>query len=168
MHIMTVCLGNICRSPAAEAVLVKRLAEAGLDHVRVSSAGTADYHVGERPHPTSQAEGERRGYAFPTRAAQLEPADLQGADLVVVMDGANEQDVLALARRPEDARKVVRLGAFAPDAADGVRDVPDPWGRTEVAYVEMYDQIEEAVEALVTAIADGTLGQILDRQRAVS
>jgi len=92
MHIMTVCLGNICRSPAAEAVLVKRLAEAGLDHVRVSSAGTADYHVGERPHPTSQAEGERRGYAFPTRAAQLEPADLVDVDTGVDVDAGADVD----------------------------------------------------------------------------
>lgn len=168
MHIMTVCLGNICRSPAAEAVLVRRLSEAGLDHVRVSSAGTADYHVGESPHPTSRAEGERRGYAFTTRAAQLEPSDLERADLVVVMDEANERDVRALARRPDDVRKVVRLGAFAPDAGEGVLDVPDPWGRPDVAYLEMYDQIEEAVDALVAAIADGTLGQVLDRQQAAS
>ncbi|HSP60298.1 MAG TPA: low molecular weight protein-tyrosine-phosphatase [Ornithinimicrobium sp.] len=167
MHIMTVCLGNICRSPAAEAVLLRRLSEAGLDHVRVSSAGTADYHVGERPHPTSQAEGERRGYAFTTRAAQLEPSDLARADLVVVMDQANEEDVRALVRRPEDARKVVRLGAFAP-GEDGVQDVPDPWGRPDAAYVQMYDQIEEAVDALVAAIADGTLPQILDRHRVSS
>jgi protein-tyrosine phosphatase len=168
MHIMTVCLGNICRSPAAEAVLVRRLSEAGLDDVQVSSAGTADYHVGERPHPTSRAEGERRGYELTTRAAQLEPVDLERADLVVVMDEANEQDVRALARRAEDVRKVVRLGVFAPDTEEGVHDVPDPWGRPEVAYVEMYDQIERAVDVLVAAIADGSLEQVLDRHRAAS
>lgn len=168
MRIMTVCLGNVCRSPAAEAVLVRRLSEAGLHHVQVSSAGTADYHVGERPHPTSRAEGERRGYEFRTRSAQLVPSDLERADLVLVMDGANERDVRALASRPEDVRKIVRLGVFAPGAEAGVRDVPDPWGRPDVAFAQMYDQIEEAVDAVVAAIADGTLERVLARREVAS
>ena len=60
MRIMTVCLGNICRSPAAEAVLARKLEEAGLDDIEVLSAGTADYHIGKPPHHESQAEGSQR------------------------------------------------------------------------------------------------------------
>ncbi|WP_151525937.1 low molecular weight protein-tyrosine-phosphatase [Serinicoccus kebangsaanensis] len=164
MHIMTVCLGNICRSPAAEAVLLARLEEAGVDDVTVSSAGTADYHVGERPHPRSMAEGESRGYAFTTRGAQFEPDDFDTADLVVVMDSANEEDVLALARTPEDEAKVVRLGAFGSDG--DARDVPDPWGQAEEAYVAMYDQIEDAVSGLVAAIDEDRVGEVVAAQRA--
>ncbi|MFK5635064.1 low molecular weight protein-tyrosine-phosphatase [Ornithinimicrobium sp. LYQ103] len=160
MRIMTVCLGNICRSPAAEAVLVRRLAEAGLDHVSVSSAGTADYHVGERPHPTSVAEGERRGYVFSTRGAQFEPEDFDRADLVVAMDSSNEAELVALARTPQDRSKIVRLGAFAPDTTDGILDVPDPWGEPDHAYVAMYDQIEDAVDGLVRALRDGTVHEV--------
>lgn len=165
MHIIAVCLGNICRSPAAEAVLIRRLEEAGLEHVTVSSAGTADYHVGERPHPESRAEGERRGYAFTTRGAQFDAADFEGADLVLAMDSGNEADLLSLARTPAEAADVVRLGAFAPDAGDGVRDIPDPWGMPREAYVAMYDQIEDAVAGLVAAIAQDRVGEVVAAQR---
>lgn len=160
MHIMTVCLGNICRSPAAEAVLVRRLEQAGLDEVTVSSAGTADYHVGETPHPESVAEGESRGYAFTSRGAQFAPEDFDRADLVLVMDSSNLADVLALARTPQDEAKVVRLGAFAGDDGE-VLDVPDPWGLPREAYVAMYDQVEDAVAGLVAALEAGTVDEVL-------
>jgi protein-tyrosine phosphatase len=165
MHIMTVCLGNICRSPAAEAVLVHRLREAGLDGVTVSSAGTSDYHLGKPPHAMSSAEGEARGYAFTSVGAQFAVEDFDAADLILVMDGANEADVRALARSTDDETKVVRLGAFASDVAErGVRDVPDPYGLPESAFVSMYDQIEDAVDGLVRAVKDGRLEQVVEAE----
>jgi protein-tyrosine phosphatase len=167
MHIMTVCLGNICRSPAAEAVLVHRLREAGLDDVTVSSAGTSDYHLGKPPHAMSSAEGEARGYAFTSVGAQFAVEDFDAADLILVMDGANEADVRALARDADDETKVVRLGAFASDVAErGVREVPDPYGLPESAFVSMYDQIEDAVDGLVRAVKDGTLEQVVEAEHA--
>lgn len=166
MRIMTVCLGNICRSPAAEAVLVRKLEEAGLDHVEVMSAGTADYHVGQHPHEMSVDEGERRGYAFTTRGIQFEAPHFDRADLILAMDASNEADILGLVRSDEDRAKVVRLGAFASDVADGLRDVPDPWGHPEPAYVSMYDQIEDAVDGLVTALREDSLEDVLARHRA--
>lgn len=168
MRILTVCLGNICRSPAAEAVLIHALEEAGLDDVTVTSAGTADYHVGERPHRPSVAEGERRGYTFGTRGIQFEADHFDRADLILAMDATNEADVLALAPTPQDAAKVVRLGAFASDAGDGLRDVPDPWGQPDAAYVEMYDQIEDAVHGLVRALQEDSLEEILAEHRSGS
>ncbi|HRO95385.1 low molecular weight protein-tyrosine-phosphatase [Citricoccus sp.] len=169
MHLMTVCLGNICRSPAAEAVLVHRLREAGLDDVTVSSAGTSDYHLGEPPHVMSSTEGEARGYAFTSVGAQFAVEDFDTADLILVMDAANDRDVRALARGADDERKVVRLGAFARDVAGrGVRDVPDPYGLPESAFVSMYDQIEDAVDGLVRSLRDGTLQQVLDTRCAGS
>ena len=162
---MTVCLGNICRSPAAEAVLLRRLEEAGLTDVTVTSAGTADYHVGSRPHHLSVAEGEGRGYAFSSVALQFVADHFDEVDLVLVMDSSNEADVLALARTPQDAAKVVRLGAFAAGASGGVQDVPDPWGQPREAYARMYDQIEDAVDGLVRAIQDGTVEQVVAARR---
>lgn len=161
---MTVCLGNICRSPAAEAVLVHRLERAGLDHITVSSAGTADYHVGSAPHELSRAEGEDRGYLFETVGAQFTAADFETADLILVMDESNGEDVRAVARTAGERARVVPLGAFAPDAADtGARAVPDPYGHPRKAFVAMYDQIEEAVDGLVSALQDGTVEQIVER-----
>ncbi len=166
MRIMTVCLGNICRSPAAESVLIRKLEEAGLDDVTVTSAGTADYHVGSRPHHLSVEEGEGRGYTFGSVAAQFAAEHFDDVDLVLAMDISNEEDILALARTPEDRAKVVRLGAFAGDAAEGVRDVPDPWGLPRDAYERMYDQIEDAVDGLVQALQDGTVEDVVAAQHA--
>lgn len=166
MRIMTVCLGNICRSPAAEAVLLRTLEAAGLTDVTVTSAGTADYHVGKGPHELSVAEGEGRGYAFGSVALQFGVDHFDEADLILAMDSANEADILALARTPEDRAKVVRLGAFASGTDAGVLDVPDPWGLPRQAYVSMYDQIENAADGLVRAIQDGTLAQVLEARRA--
>lgn len=167
MRIMTVCLGNICRSPAAEAVLVHELEQAGLDHVTVTSAGTAPWHVGSRPHEMTIEEGELRGYAFDTVGIQFLPELFDEADLVLAMDSSNEQDILALARTPQDAAKVVRLGAFASDAAAGVRDVPDPYNGPREGYTSMYDQIEDAVAGLVRALQEDSLEQVLAEHRSV-
>ena len=167
MRIMTVCLGNICRSPAAEAVLVRKLEEAGIDDVEVLSAGTADYHIGKPPHHESQAEGELRGYSFTSTAAQFAVEHFDDADLILAMDTSNEDDILALARTPQDEAKVVRLGAFAGDAGGSVRDVPDPWGLPREAYVSMYDQIEDAGDGLVAAIKDGTVGEVAAAQHTL-
>lgn len=164
MHIMTVCLGNICRSPAAEAVLVRKLEEAGVDGVTVTSAGTADYHVGKRPHPDSIAEGKGRGYVFTSVAQQFAADHFADADLIIAMDTANEADILALTQNPEDKAKVVRLGAFASTAGDQVLNIPDPWGLPREAYIRMYDQIEDAVDGLVRAIRDRTVEEIVAAQ----
>lgn len=161
---MTLCLGNICRSPAAEAVLIRKLDEAGLDDVTVTSTGTADYHLGARPHHLSMEVGEERGYTFGSVAAQFAADRFDDVDLVLAMDSANEEDALALARTPQDRAKVVRLGVFAGDAHEGVRDVPDPWGMPRDAYERMYDQIEEAVDGLVRAIQDGTVEEVVAAQ----
>lgn len=164
MHIVTVCLGNVCRSPAAEAVLVREIMAAGIDDVTVSSAGTADYHLGKRPHHESIAEGEGRGYVFTSVAQQFAADHFADADLILAMDSANEADILALAQRPEDKAKVVRLGAFASSIDDGVLDVPDPWGLPREVYVRMYDQIEDAVAGLVRAIQDDTVHDLVAAQ----
>jgi protein-tyrosine phosphatase len=167
MHIMTVCLGNVCRSPAAEAVLLGALEDAGLEGVTVSSAGTAGYHVGSPPHHHSVAEGEGRGYVFDSVGRQFVADDFDEADLVLAMDSSNEADLLALARTPEDEAKVVLLGAFATDPDAGVLDVADPWGLPQEAYVRMYDQIEDAVRGLVRAIREGTVHDVAAARRAV-
>ena len=156
MRIMTVCLGNICRSPAAEAVLRRKLAEAGLDDVEVTSAGTADYHVGEQPHELTRAVGTDLGYEFTTVGAQFRPEDLDEQDLVLVMDESNLADVRALVADPEVEAKVRMFGEFASDVESaGVREVPDPWGNPRPVFEEMYRQIEDAADGVVAAVRDG-------------
>ena len=113
MRIMTVCLGNICRSPAAEAVLNRKLAEAGLHDVEVTSAGTSDEHVGARPHHLTREVGGELGYEFPTVGVQLSADLVDEADLILVMDEANLADARRLATTDEQRDRIHLMGEFA-------------------------------------------------------
>lgn len=159
MRIITVCLGNICRSPAAEAVLKRALQRSRLDsRVSVRSAGTADYHVGEQPYPLTLEVGRARGYTFDSVGAQLTREDIDDADLILVMDESNYDDVLALAGPGDAEDKVHLLGEFASSVdTQGVLEVPDPWQRPKPVFVDMYEQIEDCVEGVVAAIKAGDL-----------
>ena len=153
VRILAVCLGNICRSPAAAAVIRKKAAAAGLDVV-VDSAGTAAYHVGEPPHPSSVAAGARRGYDVTGRARRLGTSDFSDFDLIVTMDEANLADVRRSAPAGSTAR-IAPLRSFEPGAGDLV--VPDPWGEGDEAYERMYDLIEAAVAGLVDSLGNAAL-----------
>ena len=149
MRICFVCLGNICRSPAAAAVFAGLAADAGLE-VTVESAGTSDYHVGQPAHEHTLSEARRRGIAIDHHARQFTTADFDRFDLVVAMDQANLRDLGRLAPDETARQKVVLLGAFAGDRAF---EVPDPWGRAEPAYIEMFDLLERAGQGLVAHVA---------------
>lgn len=148
-RILTVCLGNICRSPAAEAVIRAKARAADVD-VEVDSAGTAGYHTGEPPHRQSVAVGARRGYEVVGRGRRLTAEDFRTFDLIVTMDENNLRDAQRMA--PADATaKVVALRSF--DAGgDGDLEVPDPWGQPDTAYEHMYDLVENAVDGLIASL----------------
>lgn len=163
MRILTVCLGNICRSPAAESVLIQELSQAGID-AEVTSAGTADYHIGNDAHDLTRKVGHERGYAFTSVADQVTPAHLDEVDLVLPMDQSNMNNLLAITESAEQRAKIIRFGAFGSDVErDGIADVPDPYGNPEEAFVEMYNQIEDAAQGLVKAIQDDSLDTVKQR-----
>ena len=166
MKILTVCLGNICRSPAAESVLIKEFSKAGID-ADVTSAGTSDYHIGSEAHQLTRKVGTERGYAFRSVAEQLTPTHLDEADLIVAMDDSNLTNILAIAETDEQRAKIIRFGAFASQVdQDGIANVPDPYGLPEEAYVSMYDQIEDAARGLVQAVEDQSISTVLQRYGA--
>ncbi|MFM8545410.1 MAG: low molecular weight phosphotyrosine protein phosphatase, partial [Vulcanococcus sp.] len=99
-RLLFVCLGNICRSPAAEGVFLHLLEREGLtDQFVVDSAGTGGWHVGRPADRRMRAAAERRGIVLPSRARQLELADLRRFDRILTMDDDNLQAVQALARQ---------------------------------------------------------------------
>ena len=149
MRILFVCLGNICRSPTAEAV-VRALAalEAPDLGLEVDSAGTAGYHVGELPDPRMRAAAARRGYDLDTlRARIVEPRDFERFDLILAMDREN---LAVLHRRaPEQARERVRLFLeFAPDGE--LEEVPDPYYGGPNGFEEVLDLVEGAARGLLS------------------
>jgi protein-tyrosine phosphatase len=148
MKILFVCLGNICRSPTAEAV-VRTIAarEAPELALEVDSAGTADYHVGQPPDPRTRAAAARRGYDLSAlRARVVEPADFERFDLILAMDREN---LRALRRRaPKQAHERLRL--FLEFAAEpDPQDVPDPYYGGPNGFEEVLDLIEEATRGLL-------------------
>ena len=125
-RVLFVCLGNICRSPTAEAVFRKLVEESPLaGKLEIDSAGTIGAHAGERPDHRSIEHGASRGYDLqPLRARQIAPADFERFDHVIAMDEKNIQHLKSLCP-PENSHKIGLLLAFAPEA--GTREVPDPY-----------------------------------------
>lgn len=148
IRVLMVCTGNICRSPTAEVVLRKKLQLAGLSaQVRVDSAGTHDYHVGQPPDSRAQAHALRRGYDLSgLRARVLRSEDFERFDWLLAMDG---QHLRALRQQcsKHSWHKLQLLTSFA-NAATGA-DVPDPYRGDEAAFETVLDLVERAVDGLV-------------------
>ncbi len=154
MRILFVCLGNICRSPTAEAVVRSIAAhEAPELDLELDSAGTAGYHIGAAPDPRMCAAAARRGYSLEAlRARVVEPGDFERFDLILAMDREN---LAVLHRRaPEPARDRVRLFLeFAPEAEP--QEVPDPYYGGSNGFEEVLDLIESAARGLLTHLRQG-------------
>ncbi|GHB08064.1 low molecular weight protein-tyrosine-phosphatase [Salinicola rhizosphaerae] len=150
LHILFVCMGNICRSPTAEGMLRQRLGERGLiERVDVDSCGTGAWHVGEAPDPRAIKAALARGYDIRTlRGRQLTQQDFENFDEILVMDEDNLERVMALAPALSRA-KVSRLMRYAgqPDA-----DVPDPYFGGEAGFQHVLDQLARAVDGLVDSL----------------
>src|ERR1035441_4104451 len=105
--ILMVCLGNICRSPMAKAILVKKLYGKNITWVEVDSAGTSDYHIGGKADRRTMENGLKHGIDLSThRARQFTRCDFDAFNLIYVMDNTNYSDVLDLASNNEEAKKV--------------------------------------------------------------
>ena len=132
--VLFVCLGNICRSPTAEAVFRARAGDSG---IIIDSAGTGAWHAGDGPDPRSRAEGERRGYSFAGQAARkVRVQDFHDFDFILAMDASNLSDLKAI--RPGNATG--NLSLFLPDGSD----VPDPYYGGADGFADVVDLIESA------------------------
>jgi protein-tyrosine phosphatase len=150
--VLLVCTGNICRSPTAEGVLREKARARGLaEQVRVASAGTHDYHVGEAPDVRATKHATKRGYDLSKqRARQVSAADFHEFDYILAMDRSHLRMLRALA--PEEAR--ARVGLFMEtSAAWKGEDVPDPYYGGPDGFEHVLDMVEEAAEKWLDAIA---------------
>jgi protein-tyrosine phosphatase len=164
-RVLFVCMGNICRSPAAEGVARHMAAERGLDgRVEIESAGTIDYHVGEPPDDRMRAVAATRGYELDCRARQVTAEDLERFDLLIAMDRDNLAHLRELRSELDDAtgcRAELRLlSDFLPEGS--AIDVPDPYYGGGRGFEDVLDMIERAVprilDALVAGLAEPSLG----------
>lgn len=158
MRILTVCLGNICRSPTAEAAIREAATQAGVE-LEVDSAGTAAYHVGEPPDPRMRAAGEQVGLRIGGSARRITRADLDVFDLIVTMDERNLADVRRLARDDGHRARIVPFRSFADTRDDGsVPDVPDPYYGDRDGFAEVVEIARRNARALVDDVSAGRLG----------
>ena len=144
-----VCMGNICRSPTAEAVMRHLVKEAGLGrHITVSSAGTGAWHVGEERDRRSRAVASRRGLPITGEARQFSRTDFDRFDLVLALDLDNERDLRRLAPNDEARAKIHLLRSFEPGAAPGA-EVPDPYYGGPDGFERVFDICLDACRGLL-------------------
>ena len=140
IKVMFVCLGNICRSPMAEAIFKHQVKEAGLsDVIWVDSSGTSNYHQGEQPHPGTRRVLLDHGIRYTHRSQQVHRHDLVEADYLVAMDRSNLRSLKRLDRGGVTDGKPSLLLDYAPDS--GLVDVPDPY------YEGNFERVYRLVEA---------------------
>ncbi|PAU75693.1 low molecular weight protein-tyrosine-phosphatase [Halomonas salipaludis] len=147
MRILFVCLGNICRSPTAEGVFRRRLADAGLSEVvEVDSCGTGGWHIGKAPDARAQAAARQRGVdVSQLRARQLDAADFARFDYLLAMDDDNLASLEAM--RPDDC--TAHVGLLLDFAGEPGRAVPDPYYGGEQGFDEVFALVERAADGLI-------------------
>ncbi len=152
IHVLFVCLGNICRSPSAEGVFRHLVESAGLsDSIAVDSAGTAAYHVGQPPDGRSQGAARLRGIDLSgQRARQVKIHDFERFDYILAMDDENFANLLAICP-PNKAGKVHLFMDFAPGMS---KNVPDPYYGQGNGFETVLDMIEVAARGLLDHIRD--------------
>lgn len=153
MKVLFVCLGNICRSPSADGILRKKLAEHGIaDKVSVDSAGTGDWHIGKAPDERSQAAAVKRGYEISMlRARQVKAEDFDEFDYVLAMDHSNIENMQEFKpKRKVRTEPELFLKRFGTNTK--VIEVPDPYYGGEEGFENVLDLIEAACDNMVLEI----------------
>ena len=145
-RVLFVCLGNICRSPTAEGVMLKVLRDRGITTISVDSAGTSAYHVGEPADSRSQRTANQRGIHLPSRARQFMVQDFDRFDWILAMDQSNLNNILRLTRSEADRQKVHLFRNFDPESPQGA-SVPDPYYENNFSLV--LDICEAGCEGLI-------------------
>ena len=160
IRVEMVCLGNICRSPMAAAVLHNKAQAISHPRIIVTSSGTSGWHDGESAHHLSQKTWESAGYSYQHTSRKFTLNLFDECDLILPMDLTNRANILNGARNASDREKVLMLRSFDPELAhieptskDAEKlQVPDPWGETIDAYQEVLAMIEKATDGLIATL----------------
>ena len=147
--ILFVCLGNICRSPAADGIMRHLTEERGVDHLfEIDSAGIGAWHVGQLPDKRMRDHGALRGYLFNHRVRQVKREDFDHFDLVVGMDDENTYNLRRIAGTPEHIKKIRCLADYL-RRHPGQKTVPDPYYGGSADFELALDLIEDGCAGLL-------------------
>lgn len=147
--VLFVCLGNICRSPAAEGIM-RSIVERHGDEARweIDSAGIGGWHAGQLPDQRMRIHGRRRGLDLVHRARQVRPEDFDRFDLIIGMDSGNISDLKEIARTPQDLKKIHPISEWMGGVATRYDHVPDPYYEGAEGFELVLDLLEDALERL--------------------
>lgn len=148
MNVLFVCLGNICRSPLAEAVFNHKVRESKFEF-QSDSCGTGAYHIGHQPDPRTIKTAERNGIAIDHFARQLNAQDLLDFDYIVAMDESNHSNILRLPDAGRYKHKIVMMRDFDPV---GKGDVPDPYYGTMNDFQEVFEILDRSMDEFLKRI----------------
>ena len=156
---MFVCLGNICRSPVAEAVFTHLVKEKKLHKKFIAdSSGTSAYHIGADPDPRMQATAEKNGVPMSHRAQQFKKEDFNKFDLIFAMDHSNYDDIVSLTQNSKHRDNVYLFRDFDPKALSNRADVPDPYYRGGMdAFDEVFDIVDRTCEEIIAKLVNKEL-----------
>jgi protein-tyrosine phosphatase len=150
IQICFVCLGNICRSPTAEAVMQKLITDANLGaDITVDSAGIAGYHAGENADTRTRQTAMTFGFHIDQRARQFAPEDLDRFDYVIAMDRSNLKALERLSSLKHHRSKLYLLRHFDPEAGQDI-DVPDPYYGGDDGFRHVLDICIRSCQGLLT------------------
>jgi Protein-tyrosine-phosphatase len=152
IRVLFVCLGNICRSPAAEGIMTRVVEKNDLqDVIEVDSAGTSGWHEGELPDERMRAHGEKRDYDFSTRSRKFRKSDFDNFDYIIVMDENNYATVKSTASNQEQMDKIHLMTEYSIQY-DYHDHIPDPYYGGSSGFELVLDLLEDACEGLLQAI----------------
>lgn len=148
IKLLFVCMGNICRSPAAEGVMRDLVAKANLEsRVHIDSAGTGGWHAGARADHRMRTAALARGYDLTSMARQVKESDLEEFDLILIMDEQNRRDLRAFDREQLHVAKVRFLCEFCTEHDE--KEVPDPYYGGAQGFEKVLDLLEDGCEGLL-------------------
>ena len=144
-------MGNICRSPLAEAIFNHQILEKRLQkHFLANSCGTANYHIGDPPDPRTIRNALKNGISIQHQGRQFDPQDFQRYDQILTMDRSNQVNLLRLPGAGAYNHKVKLMRVF--DLVNKGADVPDPYYGNEIDFQDVFDILQRSVSGLVRSL----------------
>jgi low molecular weight protein-tyrosine phosphatase len=154
-RLLFICMGNICRSPAAEGVMKHLVEQRGIaDNYFIDSAGTIGYHIGEAADARMQRSALARGYSLTSQSRQIKAADLKTFDLILCADRSNFYDVQSLDRTGQYSDKIKLILDYGTD--ENFDEVPDPYYGGTQGFEQVLDLLEDSLTHLIDDLENET------------